>query len=289
MKLATYLDGTAQRIAALRDDRLIDLTAVAPDMLSLIEGGRPALDAAQALLDQAPAGSGLPLGEAQLLAPIPRPRKNIVCLGMNYAEHAYESQRARGKPERLPPHPVYFTKTVTTINHPEASIPYDPEFSTQIDWEVELAFVIGRGGKKIAEADALDHVFGYAVLNDISARDVQSRHLQFFRGKSMDGSAPFGPWIVTADEIADPHALGLRLRVNGNTMQNSHTGDMIFKIPTIIATYSFGTTLEAGDIFATGTPSGVAMGMSDPAWLKPGDVVEAEVDRIGVLRNRIGA
>lgn len=208
---------------------------------------------------------------------------------MNYAEHAYESMRAKGLPETLPPYPVFFTKTVTSVNHPEAAVPYWEHVSTQIDWEVELGFIIGKGGIFISQEDALSHIFGYTIVNDISARDLQNQHQQFFRGKGLDGYAPMGPMIVTADEIPDPHALGLRLRVNGKTMQDSNTNDLIFKIPEIISTYSAGTTIEAGDIFITGTPSGVGMGMNPQVWLKPGDVVEAEIDGIGVLRNTIEA
>jgi 2-keto-4-pentenoate hydratase/2-oxohepta-3-ene-1,7-dioic acid hydratase in catechol pathway len=285
MRLATYRHGNVQKIGALRGETLVDLTAIAPDMISLIEAGPVALNEARTLLDSGAAG--VPLAEVQLLAPIPRPRKNIVCLGMNYAAHAYESMRAKGLPETLPPHPVFFTKAVTAVTHPDSPVPLDPGFTEQLDWEVELAFVIGTGGKKISQADSMRHIFGYTILNDISARDVQNRHQQFYRGKSFDGSAPLGPWIVTADELGDPHNLGLRLRVNGETMQDSNTSDLIFKIPEIIAVYSYGTTLEAGDIFATGTPSGVAMGMTPPRWLKPGDVMEAEIDGIGVLRNSV--
>jgi 2-keto-4-pentenoate hydratase/2-oxohepta-3-ene-1,7-dioic acid hydratase in catechol pathway len=285
MRLVTYRAGSGTSIGALNGDEVVDLGGVAPDMLSLIDLGAEGLELARNVV----AGNSArrPLSEVQLLAPIPRPRKNIVCLGMNYAEHAYESMRAKGLPETLPPHPVFFTKAVTAVNHPDAPIPFWPHVSQQIDWEVELGFVIGRGGIFISEGDALGHIFGYTIVNDISARDLQNQHQQFYRGKSLDGSAPMGPCIVTADEIPDPHALGLRLRVNGKTMQDSTTSDLIFKIPTIIATYSSGTTIEPGDIFITGTPSGVGMGMNPQVWLKPGDVVEAEIDGIGVLRNTV--
>jgi 2-keto-4-pentenoate hydratase/2-oxohepta-3-ene-1,7-dioic acid hydratase in catechol pathway len=183
---------------------------------------------------------------------------------------------------------VFFTKAVTTINHPDGSIPYDPAVSSEIDWEVELAFIIGKRGKNISQDDAMGYVFGYTIMNDISARDLQKQHFQFYKGKSLDGSAPLGPWIVTPDEISDPHGLGLRLRINGETRQDSHTGDMIFRIPELIAVLSLGTTLEPGDIIATGTPSGVGLGMQPPQYLNPGDVIESEIDHIGVLRNTIG-
>lgn len=287
MRLVTYRAGSVTSIGAIDGDSVVDLGTVAPDMLSLIDLGPEGLEQARKVV--ASGGERRPLAEVTLLAPIPRPRKNIVCLGMNYAEHAYESMRAKGLPETLPPYPVFFTKTVTSVNHPEAAVPYWEHVSTQIDWEVELGFIIGKGGIFISQEDALSHIFGYTIVNDISARDLQNQHQQFFRGKGLDGYAPMGPMIVTADEIPDPHALGLRLRVNGKTMQDSNTNDLIFKIPEIISTYSAGTTIEAGDIFITGTPSGVGMGMNPQVWLKPGDVVEAEIDGIGVLRNTIEA
>jgi 2-keto-4-pentenoate hydratase/2-oxohepta-3-ene-1,7-dioic acid hydratase in catechol pathway len=288
MRLVTYYDGEVERIGAVRGNFLIDLTNLAPDMLSLIDGGPALLAQAHAMAATASDTSMIALEQVKLLAPIPRPRKNIVCLGMNYAAHAIEGARARGKPEVLPKHPVFFTKAVTTINHPDGSIPYDPAVSSEIDWEVELAFIIGKRGKNISQDDAMGYVFGYTIMNDISARDLQKQHFQFYKGKSLDGSAPLGPWIVTPDEISDPHGLGLRLRINGETRQDSHTGDMIFRIPELIAVLSLGTTLEPGDIIATGTPSGVGLGMQPPQYLNPGDVIESEIDHIGVLRNTIG-
>lgn len=288
MRLVTYRKEAKQRIGAVRGDCLIDLSGVAPDMLTLIEGGPALLDQARVVVDAASEADLIPLAQVALLAPIPRPRKNIVCLGMNYAEHARESARARGRPEVLPLHPVFFTKAVTAITHHESVIPYDPAVSTEIDWEVELAFVVWQEGKNIPEAAAMSYVFGYTILNDLSARDLQKQHHQFYKGKSLDGSAPFGPWIVTADEMPDPHNLNLRLRVNGNIRQDATTQDMIFKIPHIIAVLSRGTTIEPGDIVATGTPSGVGLGMDPPQYLVPGDVVEAEIETIGILRNTIG-
>jgi 2-keto-4-pentenoate hydratase/2-oxohepta-3-ene-1,7-dioic acid hydratase in catechol pathway len=286
MRLVTYRADGAVQIGAVEGDEVVDLSAVAPSMLALIEQGPQGLSKAREALAT---GARRPLAEVRLLAPIPRPRKNIVCLGMNYAEHAYESARSRGQPEVLPEHPVFFSKPPTTVNDPDGKIPYWPGVSEQIDWEVELGFVIGRAGIFIRPEEALDYVFGYTIVNDVSARDVQNRHQQFLKGKSLDGYAPMGPWIVTADEIPDPHALGLRLRVNGKTMQDSTTGDLVFKIPQILSVYTQGTTVEPGDIFITGTPSGVGMGMKPQQWLKPGDVMEAEVDGIGVLRNSVVA
>ena len=217
----------------------------------------------------------LPLAEVMLLAPIPRPRQNIVCLGMNYAEHAYESNRSKGLPPSLPPHPVYFTKATTTVNRPEGIIPFNRGLTAQLDWEVELAFMIGRTGKDIPKAEALSYIFGYTIINDVSARDLQNQHQQFFKGKSLDGSCPMGPWIVTADELPDAGNLALKLRVNGKVMQDSRTSDLIFDIPTCLATLSQGQTVQAGDIVSTGTPSGVGravrrrFGCSPAMSLKP--------------------
>lgn len=284
MRLVTFDRGT---IGAVVGDSVVSLESVAPDMLALIRMGDEGLERARRAAD---AGrDARPLSGVRLLAPIPRPTKNIFCLGMNYAEHARESMRAKGLPETLPEYPVIFTKAVTSVNAPDADVPLDPGITGQLDWEVELAFVVGPGGVNISRGDAMSHVWGYTIINDLSARDLQNRHQQFFKGKSLDGTCPIGPWIVTADEIADPAALQLMLRVNGELKQDSTAADLIFDIPTIIEVLSLGQTLEAGDIVATGTPSGVGMGRSPQEWLKAGDVVEAEISEIGVLRNTIVA
>ncbi len=187
----------------------------------------------------------------------------------------------------MPEDPIFFTKATTTVNGPYDPILIDPKVSERIDWEVELGVIIGRTGKNIPAAQALEYIYGYTVINDVSARDLQARHKQWFKGKSLDGSCPSGPWIVTADEIADPHALGLRLRVNGVVKQESNTSQLIYNLPVIIETLSAGLTLEPGDIIATGTPAGVGFARNPPEFLKPGDVVEAEVDSIGLLRNPV--
>jgi 2-keto-4-pentenoate hydratase/2-oxohepta-3-ene-1,7-dioic acid hydratase in catechol pathway len=286
MRLVTFSnDGT--KIGVLRENDVIEVTSIANDMLSLIEMGSDGLQRVQQVVTEGSSSNVVPLDQVKLLAPIPRPTKNIFCLGMNYAEHAYESMRAKGLPETLPPHPVFFTKAVTTVNHPEGGIPLNLNITKELDWEVELAFIIGKCGKNIRSEDAMQYVWGYTIINDISARDLQNRHQQFFKGKSLDGSCPMGPCILTADEVPNPAELGLRLRVNGETKQDSMVSDLIFDIPAIIATLSMGQTLEPGDIIATGTPSGVGMGRSPQEWLKVGDVVEAEIDRIGVLRNTV--
>ncbi|MFO7170804.1 MAG: fumarylacetoacetate hydrolase family protein [Chloroflexota bacterium] len=288
MRLVTYRDEGVVRIGAIKGDQMVALDAVAPDMLTLIERGEEGLSLARAAVERA--DHVTPLDKIdRLLAPIPRPRQNVICLGMNYVAHAIESDRARGREPKLPEFPVFFTKAAHTVCGPEDDIPLDPRVTKELDYEVELAFIIGRGGKNISRENALSHVFGYTIINDISARDLQSRHQQFFKGKSLDRGCPMGPWIVTADEIPDPSKLGIRLRLNGETRQDSHTGDLIFDIPAIIEYFSLGTTLEPGMIFATGTPAGVGLGRNPPEYMKPGDVMEAEIDQIGVLRNRIVA
>jgi 2-keto-4-pentenoate hydratase/2-oxohepta-3-ene-1,7-dioic acid hydratase in catechol pathway len=224
----------------------------------------------------------IPLSQAKLLAPIPRPAKNIFCLGRNYAEHAKE----RGNP--VPTIPIYFTKAPTSVVGPEAPIIHHA-VTQELDYEVELAVIIGKRGRDISVERALDYVFGYTIINDITARDLQRQHGQYFKGKSLDTFAPMGPIVVHRTLIPDPQHLTLRLRVNGEQRQHSSTGSMVFPIAQLISTLSAGMTIEPGDIIATGTPEGVGMGMTPQRWLKPGDVVEAEIEGIGVLRNRIVA
>jgi 2-keto-4-pentenoate hydratase/2-oxohepta-3-ene-1,7-dioic acid hydratase in catechol pathway len=287
MRLVTYRDTGGIHVGVLRGDSVVSLDDVAPTMLALIDGGPPALAQARAILEHG--GAARPLGGVTLLAPIPRPRQNVICLGMNYAAHAAESARARGREPKLPEYPVFFTKAPTTVCAPDDTFPLDPRVTTQLDYEVELAFIVGRAGVNIAAEQAMEHVFGYTIVNDLSARELQSRHQQFFKGKSLDRSCPMGPCIVTADEIPDPAVLGLRLRLNGETRQDSSVGDLIFGIPALLAALSLGMTLEPGTIIATGTPSGVGLGRTPPEYLRPGDLLEAEIDRIGVLRTRIVA
>jgi len=257
------------------------------DMLELIDGGPAAWRHYRDRLEQLPADCRVPLASVKLLAPIPRPRKNILCLGLNYADHAAESSAARGREPAVPEHLVVFTKAVTSITGPDADIPYDNTVTAQLDWEVELAVVIGTPGRRISEERAMDHVFGYTVVNDLSARDLQFRHKQYFLGKSLDGGCPMGPWIVTADEIPDPQALDLRCWVNGQLKQQGNTRQQIFTVAATIAALSRGMSLEAGDIIATGTPAGVGFARTPPEFLKPGDLVECEVAGIGRLRNTI--
>jgi 2-keto-4-pentenoate hydratase/2-oxohepta-3-ene-1,7-dioic acid hydratase in catechol pathway len=223
---------------------------------------------------------GWPLGKVRLRAPLPRPPRNVFCLGRNYADHAAE----RGA--EPPPHPVYFTKPPESVLAPGGGIVHH-EATKELDYEVELAAVIGAGGRDIARESALAHVFGYTVINDVTARDLQKRHQQWFKGKSLDTFCPMGPVLVTADEIPDPQALGITLRVNGETRQQSHTSKMIFPVAQCIEVLSAGLTLHPGDVIATGTPEGV--GAASGRFLAVGDRVEAEVERIGVLVNTVVA
>ena len=281
MKFITFSRGGVQAPGAwLGDGRVVDLSSVAPTLVALIEGGPEALAAAGRL---AAAGPSLAASEVELLAPIPRPRKNVFCVGRNYVDHVAEGARAMGLQQKLPEVPQFFTKAPTAVNAPGAPVRLDPSLTKLLDYEVELAVIIGKTGRDIPRDRAYEHVFGYTVANDVTARDLQRRHDQWFKGKSLDTSLPLGPWIVDAGEIGDPTTLELSLTVNGEERQRAKASMMIFDIPAIIASLSAGMTLEAGDIIATGTPSGVGFAMDPPQGLKDGDVVVARIDRIGEL------
>lgn len=298
MRLATYRSGSSTRLGVVRGEQIIDMTALegfadTPEMLSLIDQGEPALarlrDALSAASDERlrQAGALHSLASVHLLAPIPRPRKNIFCLGRNYVEHALESTLARGDKGEVPEDPIFFTKATTAVNGPFDDVPIDPALSNAMDWEGELGVIVGRAGKNIPAAEAMSYIFGYTILNDVTARDLQAKHKQWFKGKSLDGTCPMGPWIVTSDDIPDPHALDLRVRVNGILKQESNTRLLIFNLPAIIEVLSTGLTLEPGDIIATGTPAGVGFARKPPEFLHPGDLVETEIEGIGVMRNRV--
>ncbi len=286
VKLVTYQYNNETAVGAVTDtETVIPLTTVASSMLALIESGTSGLDEARSYV--ARSTTSIPLEQVTLLAPIPNPPRNIVCLGKNYAEHAAETQRAWGGPIELPEFPMFFNKATTCVNGPYSEIPYDASVSTAIDFEAELVVVIGRTGKNISRDEAMDHVFGYMVMNDLTARDLQHRHKQYFKGKSLDGHAPLGPWIVTAADIPDPHNLRITCHVNDHLKQNDVTSKMIFDIPEIIAQLSLGMTLIPGDLIATGTPSGVGFARTPPEYLQPGDVVTCAVEGIGSIQNRI--
>lgn len=300
MKLVTYratVEAEA-RLGVVRDDLIIDAAAlgahsdvdVPHTMLGLIDDGKPGLAALKALVeaieDVPPIGTSVPYVNAQICAPIPRPRKNIWGIGLNYTEHVAESARALDTSAELPQQPVLFTKPPTAVIPNGAPILHNAKMTQQLDWEVELAVILGSGGKHIAKADALSHVFGYSVMIDVSARDNR-RSGQWIFSKGQDSFAPFGPCIVTSDEITEPQNLELWLSKNGEEKQRSNTRFMLFNIAELIADISTGMTLEPGDIIATGTPAGVGAGLDPQEWMWPGDTIVAGVEGIGTLRHPV--
>jgi 2-keto-4-pentenoate hydratase/2-oxohepta-3-ene-1,7-dioic acid hydratase in catechol pathway len=304
MRLITFDAGQGSRPGVHLDETsILDLDAAlaqapaidqAPfgSVHELIGRGAAALAAIQRLLQMAARGeleaAEVATAKARLLAPIPRPAKNVFCVGRNYVEHIAEGARAQRIALELPKYPVFFSKPPTAVIGPDEAIPVQPAVSTSIDYEVELAVVIGKRGSNIRPGDAFEHIFGYTIVNDVTARDLQRRHGgQFLKGKGLDGSCPTGPAIVTRDEIADPGQLGIRLWVNDELRQDGNTRDMIFPIAELIASLSEGLTLEPGDLLATGTPSGVGYAMNEPQFLKHGDVVRCEIEGIGRLVNPV--
>jgi len=282
MKLATYLSETGPRVAGVRDGQLIDLNQADPQVPSCIRtllGQGPAgLKAAAAALEK-----GQPLGDVRLLAPVPKPQK-VICIGLNYADHAKESGM------EPPPEPVVFNKFQTTVAAHEDEVVV-PAISEAVDYEAELVAVIGVGGKNIPESEALNHVAGYTCGNDVSARDWQLNKpgKQWLLGKSFDGFAPFGPYLVTADEVGDPGNLRITLRLNGETLQDSSTNQLIFGIAELVSYISKVCTLTPGDVIFTGTPPGVGFARKPPVLLKGGEVCEVEIEKVGLLRNRFVA
>lgn len=300
MKLVTYrrdVDG-AGRLGVISHDLVVDVAALAaaagrelPDtMLGLIDSGRPGLAALADLLqdagDMPAAGTATAIENTSFLAPIPRPRKNIFGIGLNYTAHVAESAKSLDTNLELPREPVVFSKPPSAVIGPGEAIRHDASLTQQLDWEVELAAIIGTRASRVARDSALDHVFGYSVMIDVSARDNR-RAGQWIYSKGMDSYAPFGPCIVTADEVPDPQDLDLWLTVNGVEKQRSNTSHMLFKVDELIADLSRGMTLDPGDIIATGTPEGVGAGRDPQEWLWPGDVVVACVEGIGSLRHPV--
>lgn len=293
MKLATFrhngrravglVDADARRIMPLPEA----LGAVASDMTALIEQFselKPRL---------ASSGAALPLAEVTLEAPLPRPKRNIFCVGKNYYDHAHEFAKsgfdssAKSAADAVPEVPIIFTKPPESVIATGETIRYPTGISGQVDYEVELAVVIGRQGRGIKRAEAKRHIFGYTIINDITARDLQARHKQWFLGKSLDTFCPMGPWLVTADEIDDA-GLQVRTWVNDELRQDANTRDLIFDVGTLIETISAGITLYPGDVIATGTPAGVGLGFTPPRFLRPGDRVRLAISGIGEIENRIG-
>ena len=262
-----------------------DMVGSAPSsMIELIEAGPELL----AVLAEA---SSDPVSGATLLAPIPRPRRCVFCVGWNYLEHFEEGKGKRGgnyDPPEIPDYPTLFSKPPTSVTGPDARVFHPGPYSEQLDWEVELAVIIGKGGRNISQADAMSHVFGYSIAVDVSVRDLQRRHgAQWFKGKGFDTHCPLGPWIVTADEIPDPYDLHLELSVNGEIKQSDPTSLMVFKLPRIIEEFSVGMALEPGDVILSGTPSGIGYARKPPEFLKVGDEMRATITGIGELVNHI--
>jgi 2-keto-4-pentenoate hydratase/2-oxohepta-3-ene-1,7-dioic acid hydratase in catechol pathway len=298
MKLVTFSRRGKPRIGAVSEDgrEIVDLSVAAPrlpaDMTDFIAAGGAALEAAAGALGTRKKEARLAFARANLLAPLPLPRRNILCVGKNYFDHAHEFDRsgfnATAGADAIPDVPIVFTKASNTVIGPGETIPAHLDPTKSVDYEVELAVVIGAGGRKISKRDAMRHVWGYTVVNDVTARHLQSRHKQWFLGKSIDGFCPMGPVLVTADEVPDVKKLRVQSRVNGELRQDALVRDLIFDIPTLIATISAGMTLQPGDIIATGTPAGVGIGFTPPKFLKKGDVVTVSVDGIGELTNPVG-
>lgn len=302
MKLVTYRASVEAeaRLGAIVDGLVIDLARFGAangvpfpaTMLEFIDLGPQAVRQADDIIAQAagryPVGSSVPLANVKLLAPIPRPRKNVFGIGLNYTEHVAESAKSLDTSPELPREPVIFSKPPTSVIGPDEPILHDATITRQLDWEVELAAIIGTRAKRVPRSEALQYVFGYTVCIDMSARDCR-RAGQWIYSKGQDSFCPMGPVVVTADEIPDPQTLDLWLTVNGVEKQRSNTAYMLFKVDELIADISRGITLEPGDIIATGTPAGVGAGRDPQEWLWPGDVIVGTVEGIGTLRHPIVA
>jgi 2-keto-4-pentenoate hydratase/2-oxohepta-3-ene-1,7-dioic acid hydratase in catechol pathway len=305
MRFATFSTGGGPPHlgAVLGGDRVFDLTDALPDdpamawMLGLIRAGTEGLERARAAAGAASTRKGTdernarvhPLADVRLLAPIPRPGKNVFCVGLNYRSHVEANARALGIRPEIGDVPLFFTKPTTAVIGPGDAIHVDRRLTQKLDYEVELAIVIGRGGTWIDEADALGHVFGFTLLNDVSARDLQWRTTQMFIGKGLDTYCPIGPWIVDREEAGDGSAVELICRVNGEERQRDSTSELIFGVPRIVAELSKGMTLEPGDIISTGTPGGCGYQLVPPRFLEAGDVVELEAPGFGRLVNPVAA
>lgn len=277
MQFITFQSKLGPSVGVVQGDMVTPVLGL--DMFAVIErGGR----------DLPLADHTLPLAGLKILAPLPQLRRNVFCVGLNYVEHAKESAAARGQAVKLPDRPVFFTKATTTLIGPGDPILIHPRVSTQVDWEAELAVVIGRAGRDIPRERAHEHIFGYTILNDVSARDVQVAHGgQFFKGKSLDATCPLGPMLVTPADLPNPLYLDVTCQVNGVIKQAGNTSDFIFDVPTIIEWLSKGMTLLPGDIIATGTPAGVGFARTPPEFLQAGDVVTCAITGLGALSNPV--
>lgn len=286
MRLATFAHGGEERVGIVLDGAVAPLAPAHGDLVAIIQGGPRALEAVAA---ESEGASRLPLDDVRLLAPLRRFRRDILCTGWNYWEHFEEGVGRRGDHEvERPDRPTFFTKGPDTAIGPRDDIAYDERVSTKWDYEAELAVVIGKTGRSIPPERALEHVWGYLLANDVSQRDLQYAHGgQWLKGKTIDGTMPLGPWIVTADEIGDPQAIDLECRLNDRVVQRASTGQMAFDVATLISELSFGMTLRPGDLVLTGTPPGVGNARDPQLFLAAGDEVAVRSSRIGELRNRV--
>jgi len=297
MRLVTFSRNRQRRIGALVDDdkTVVDLSLAAPDlptdMTRFIAAGPSAHRKAAQAVKKAGAKARFPKSRVKILAPIPVPARNVMACGKNYYDHAFEFDGSGFNQAKtdvvIPEYPIMFTKAPSSVIGPGAAIPGHLDYTKSVDYEVELGVIIGKGGRRITKKDAYSHVFGYTIINDVTARKQQALHNQWFVGKSLDGFCPMGPCIVTADEMGDIRNVALETKVNGELRQNTMVKDMIFDIPTLIKTLSWGMTLMPGDVIATGTPKGIGGGFKPPRFLKKGDVVTMTIDKIGVLENPV--
>ncbi|MBU9477665.1 fumarylacetoacetate hydrolase family protein [Burkholderia multivorans] len=302
MKFLTFKGESGPQLGLLlENDRVLNLSAawslwpgqgevyrIPQHVGDLIGLGEAGIRRVEAIRDECPADCIVELSTIEFLAPIPKPAKNIFCVGRNYREHIVEGNLARGRdPNDFPKAVEFFTKAPTTVTGHRQPVKRHAHVTDFLDYEVELGVVIGKRGVDISRADAYNHVFGYTVVNDITARDRQLAHGQWFKGKSLDTTCPIGPYVVHRSAIPDPHKLSISLDVNGETRQKANTSSLLFSVPDVIAELSAGLTLEPGDVIATGTPSGVGLGLKPQKKLNVGDVVKARVEGIGELENRI--
>ncbi len=292
MKLVTFSAGSGERVGVVDVERAVvrDVTDLLPagvDVLGLIEGWA---ELAPRIVD---GGVEHPEDAVTLHAPLPRPRRDVFCVGKNYRDHVVEFGRSGydspDRSEAMPEHPILFSKATTSVTGPFDVVEAHVGITSELDYEAELGVIIGRGGRGISREDALHHVWGYTIIDDVTARDLQRRHKQWLIGKSLDTHCPMGPYAVSADEITDVTALQVESHVNGERRQSAPVKDLIFDIPELIATISAGITLLPGDLIATGTPAGVGIGFDPPRFLTSGDVVEVSITGLGAQRNRIGA
>ena len=296
MKLVTFEASGAIKPGVFQANsrNIVDLTALMPtisDLNNLIDAGPEGLSALRESIVAPPNDAIYSIDHVKLLAPIRKPARNIFCVGKNYYDHAEEFHQsgfdASAGKNAVPDCPIFFSKSHTSIIGPGEFIPATDDWTNSVDYEVELAVVIGSGGRRIQKSDAYNHVFGYTIINDVTSRTLQQQHKQWFLGKNFDGFCPMGPWLVTADEVGDVEKLSVSTHVNGELRQSAMVKDLIFDIPTLIADLSAVMTLQPGDIIATGTPAGVGLGFDPPRFMAAGDTVTLSIDKLGVLENPV--